>query len=265
MTEHLVWNADPVIFSIGALSMRWYGLLFVSGFLIGFYIMSWIFRLEGKNPAVLDRWLFYIFVSAVIGARLGHCLLYDPTYYLANPLQILFIWQGGLASHGGTAGVLFGTWLFSRKFDESFLWLLDRLAIPTALASALIRLGNFFNSEITGIETNSPLGIIFARVSDKPLHPAQLYESVSYLITFIILYYIYRRYRNCTADGLYLGIMMLGIFASRFMIEFIKPEYASYNIGIMLNLGQLLSIPFVILGIAMMIYSLQRSRKLKIP
>jgi phosphatidylglycerol:prolipoprotein diacylglycerol transferase len=259
--EHFIWNADPVIFSIGGLSLRWYGLFFVSGFLIGFYIMGWIFREENKNTAVLDRWLFYIFVSAVIGARLGHCLFYDPAYYLANPLEILFVWQGGLASHGGTAGVLFGTWLFSRNFDESFLWLLDRLAIPTALASALIRLGNFFNSEITGIETDSPLGIVFARISDKPLHPAQLYESLSYLITFAVLYYIYRRYRVTTADGMYLGIMMLGIFASRFMIEFIKPEYASYDIGIMLNLGQLLSLPFILLGVTMIIFSLNKARK----
>jgi phosphatidylglycerol:prolipoprotein diacylglycerol transferase len=263
--EHFIWNTDPVIFSIGGLSLRWYGLLFVSGFLIGFYIMSWIFRQENKNTAVLDRWLFYIFVSAVIGARLGHCLFYDPAYYLANPLEILFVWQGGLASHGGTAGVLFGTWLFSRNFDESFLWLLDRLAIPTALASALIRLGNFFNSEITGIETDSPLGIVFARISDKPLHPAQLYESLSYLLTFVVLYYIYRRYRATTADGLYLGIMMLGIFASRFMIEFFKPEYASYDIGIMLNLGQLLSLPFILLGVTMIIYSLTKNRKPTIP
>ena len=257
--EHFVWNADPEIFSIGSLSLRWYGLLFVSGFLIGFYIMSWIFKQEGKDPADLDRWLFYIFGGAVIGARLGHCLFYDPAFYLANPLEILFIWKGGLASHGGTVGVLLGTWLFSRKREESALWLLDRLAIPTALASALIRLGNFFNSEILGVATDSKFGVIFARVSQVPHHPAQLYESVSYLLTFIILFFIYSKYRTRTGEGLYLGIMMLGIFAARFFIEFIKPEYATYNIGINLNLGQLLSLPFIVLGIVMIILALRKS------
>jgi len=260
--EHLVWNADPVIFRIGSFSLRWYGLLFVSGFLIGFYIMSWIFKQEGKDPADLDRWLFYIFGGAVIGARLGHCLFYDPAYYLANPLEILFIWKGGLASHGGTAGVLVGTWLFSQKREESVLWLLDKLAIPTALASALIRLGNFFNSEIIGIATESKFGIIFARVSQTPLHPAQLYESVAYLLTFIILLVIYIKYRSRIRDGLYLGIMMLGIFVTRFFIEFIKPEFAEYDTGINLNLGQLLSIPFIILGLVMIFRVLRQPDKI---
>ena len=255
--EHFIWNPDPVIFSIGPLTLRWYGLLFVSGFIIGFYIMSWIFRQEQKGPADLDRWLFYIFGGAVIGARLGHCLFYDPAYYLANPLEILFIWKGGLASHGGTVGVLLGTWLFSRQREESAIWLLDRLAIPTALASALIRLGNFFNSEITGVETDSKFGIIFSRINNNPRHPAQLYESAAYLLTFVVLLYIYRRYRNRTGDGLYLGIMMIGIFAARFFIEFIKPEYAAYDAGVTLNIGQWLSLPFIALGVFMIAMSLR--------
>lgn len=256
---HFVWDVDPVIFSIGNLSLRWYGLLFVSGFIIGFYIMSWIFAQEEKDTNDLDRWLVYIFAGAVIGARLGHCLFYEPAYYLSNPLEILFIWKGGLASHGGTVGVLLGTLLFSRKRTESYLWLLDRLAIPTALASMCIRLGNFFNSEITGHPTDSAWGMVFARVDAIPRHPAQLYEAASYLLTFLVLFYIYRRYRKHVKEGLYLGIMMLFIFASRFFIEFIKPEYAVYNHTIPLNVGQLLSIPFIILGIVLIARARRRA------
>jgi len=259
--EHFVWNADPVIFTLGPFALRWYGLLFVSGFIIGFYIMCWIFRQEGRNPAELDRWLLYIFAGALIGARLGHCLFYEPAYYLKNPLEILFIWKGGLASHGGTVGVLLGTWLFRRRQQESLLWLLDRLAIPTALASALIRTGNFFNSEIIGVETSSRFGIIFARHDPVARHPAQLYEAAAYLLVFAALFSLYKTDRGRTSHGLYLGIMMLGIFLARFCIEYIKPEYAAYRTGGSLNMGQLLSIPFVVLGLILIINSLRNRSK----
>ncbi len=257
--NYFVWNIDPVIFSLGDLTLRWYGLLFVSGFIIGFYIMSWIFNREGKDTKDLDRWLFYIFGGAVIGARLGHCLFYEPAYYFANPIEILFIWKGGLASHGGGIGVLIGTYLFSAKRPETYLWLLDKLAIPTALAGAFIRLGNLFNSEIIGMPTDSMWGVIFARFDQMPRHPTQIYEAVSYLITFLLLLYIYKRYRSRVGEGIYLGIMLLFIFAARFFIEILKPEYAIYSLDINLNVGQLLSIPFIALGVVLIYRSVRRS------
>lgn len=217
--------------------------------------MEYIFKKEGKNLDDIDRGLIYVMVGTVIGARLGHCLFYDPAYYLSNPLEILMIQKGGLASHGGAIGVLIGLYLFVKKVDYSYMWILDRIVIPTALVGAFIRLGNLFNSEIIGHETTVPWAIIFARVDELPRHPTQLYESLSYVVIFILLFSIYRYYGKSIRAGLLFGIYMVTTFSARFIIEFVKTKQAAYNSDLVFSTGQLLSIPFIILGLFMIFIS----------
>ena len=247
--SHFVWDPNPVLFSLGPLQLRWYGLLFTGGFLVGFYIMQWMYKRENKDTNQLDRLLIYIFAGAVIGARLGHCLFYEPDYYLAHPLEILMIWKGGLASHGGTVGMLIACYFFLKHTQDPFLYFVDRLSIPIAFGSMCIRLGNFFNSEILGIVTTSPFAIIFAKVGPEPRHPAQLYEAAAYLFTFLLLLFLYKRKAGIWANGFLIGTMFITIFGLRFLIECIKVEQADYVLDMPLNVGHLLSIPFIVLGI----------------
>ena len=254
---HFVWDTDPIIFELFSLQLRWYGLLFVSGFMGGFYIMQWMYKREGKDVQQLDRLLYFMFAGAVIGARLGHCLIYEPEYYLANPLEILYIWKGGLASHGGSLGMLLAVYLFKRSSQDSFLYIADRLSITIALGATMIRLGNFFNSEILGTKTQSAFGIIFARIDNVPRHPAQLYEAAAYLFTLLLLFYLYKNKAGKLGNGFMLGTLLISVFSFRFLIEFIKQEQADYVLNLPLNVGHLLSIPFIILG-GVLLY---RSRK----
>jgi prolipoprotein diacylglyceryl transferase len=243
------WHARPEIFSIGPVSVRWYGILFALGFALGFVIVRWMFRLEHKPETDLDSLLGYILGGAVIGARLGHCLFYEPGYYLAHPLDIPKIWQGGLASHGGAIGVALGLWIYSRRHPgQPFLWLLDRVVVPTALAGALIRLGNVFNSEILGRPTQMRWAVVFDRVDSLPRHPVQLYESIGYLLIFVLLLSIYRRTRDRTAPGLLLGIFLVTVFTFRFAVEFFKEPQSDYGQNLPLSVGQLLSIPCILFG-----------------
>jgi len=255
---HFVWDTDPIIFELFSLQLRWYGLLFVSGFMGGFYIMQWMYRREGKDVQQLDRLLYFMFAGAVIGARLGHVLFYEPEYYLANPVEILYIWKGGLASHGGSLGMLLAVYLFKRSSQDSFLYIADRLSITIALGATMIRLGNFFNSEILGTKTQSAFGIIFARIDNVPRHPAQLYEAAAYLFTLLILLFLYKKKAGKLGNGFMLGTLLVSVFSFRFLIEFIKQEQADYVLNIPLNVGHLLSIPFIILG-AVLLYLSRRN------
>lgn len=259
--SHFIWDADPAIVTIGDFSLYWYGVLFVSGFLLGYPLMRWIYRREHRPLAELDRLLIYLFVAAVVGARLGEVLFYDPHYFLANPLMIFAIREGGLSSHGGTLGMLLACYLYIRRTGESYLWLLDRLSMPIAFGSFMIRLGNFFNSEIYGLPGDKPWAIIFARVDMQPRHPAQLYEALCYLLTFLLLVSLYRRYWRTPLPGMYIGIMFFMIFTGRFFIEAFKPEYADIRPVSWLNMGQLLSIPFILLGSALVLHALLTSRQ----
>lgn len=157
----MIWNANPEI--ISGLPPRWYGLLFASGFLVGSYIMRWIYRLEGRDPEEVERLTIYMVISTIVGARLGHCLFYDPIYYLSNPLKILYVWEGGLASHGAAIAIILGMIIYSKKANEKFFWVIDRIVIVVCLAGAFIRTGNFMNSEILGLPTGSENGVVFAR------------------------------------------------------------------------------------------------------
>ena len=244
------WNPDPTIFRLGPLAPRWYGLLFALGFLIGFYIMRRIFQREGKPVPDLDFLLMYLVGGTLLGARLGHILFYAPGYYLQNPGEIIQIWEGGLASHGGLIGVLLAIWLYSRsRTEQPFLWLLDRLSVPVALTGCFIRLGNLFNSEILGTPTEVPWAFIFEARSPLPRHPAQLYESISYFLIFLVLGALYRRYGKDTPRGLLFGLFMTLIFGARFLIEFVKASQAHFEVSLPLSMGQLLSIPAVLIGL----------------
>ncbi len=191
--EHFIWNVNPNILEFGAVQLRWYGVLFVGSFFLGLMILQWIYKREKKNPSVLDNLLIYVMVGAVVGARLMHCFAYEPEFYLSHPLEILKVWKGGLASHGGLAGVLLSLYVFSKRYNTSYLWLLSRIAIPGALTAAFVRFGNLFNSEILGLPSELPWAIIFKRVDLVPRHPVQLYEAFAYLIIFVILVIIYRK------------------------------------------------------------------------
>lgn len=223
--------------------------------------MRWVYIREGKALTSLDKIFIYMVLGAVLGARLGHCLFYDPGYYLANPLEILKIWEGGLASHGGTIGMLLAMYLYAKQTEDmSFYWILDRMTLPISLGSFFIRSGNFFNSEIIGIPTTVPWAIIFSRVDDIPRHPAQLYEALVYISLFILLFFIYKKHGEKIKPGFMMGLLMVIIFGSRFFIEFVKIPQEAFVPILNLNMGQWLSLPFVFIG-TLFIYFSQKKIK----
>lgn len=250
MLEYIVWSVSPEIFSSGNFSIRWYGLLFAMGFLVGQQIMMYIYKTENKPLADIESLMMYIVFSTVIGARLGHCLFYEPDYYLAHPLDILKVWEGGLASHGATVAILLAVWLYSRKHpDQGYLWVLDRLVITIAFGGALIRLGNLMNSEIIGKATTVPWAFIFTSVDNLPRHPAQLYESISCFLLFGLLFWIYSRYKEKLPEGRIFGLFVVILFGLRFFYEFLKENQVAFEDGLVLNMGQSLSIPLVLAGL----------------
>ncbi len=252
------WDVDPEIFRIGFIAIRWYSLLFMLAFVVGLYIFNWIYKKEHKPPQDLDTLLIYMLLGTVIGARLGHCLFYDPGYYLSHPIKILMVWEGGLASHGAAIGILIALWLYSKKKpDQPFFWITDRIVITVALAGSFIRLGNLFNSEIIGRPTHVPWAFIFVRVDNIPRHPSQIYESLAYLIIFIILLMLYKKKGAETPRGQLFGWFLILVFSFRFFVEFFKAVQEPFEAHLPLDMGQLLSIPLVLLGI----YILSRQGK----
>lgn len=255
----VVWNVDPVMFTLGPFEVRYYGLLFALGFLVGYYIVKYFFTKENAPLVEIDKMALYIILGSVIGARLGHCLFYEPDYFLAHPIEILYVWKGGLASHGGAIGLILGLWLYSRiSWNRSWLYILDRIAVPTALAGSFIRLGNLFNSEIYGYQTDLPWGFIY--ISDPngdglPHHPTQIYESLGYLIIFGVLMFMYMRRKGVINRGFLVGWMVTLTFVLRFFVEFIKNDQVDFEQNMSLNMGQWLSIPFVLGGIFLIIIS----------
>lgn len=256
----LHWNVSPEIFSVGPITLRWYGLMFLAGFSIGYMLMKKVCHWEGKPIEKLDSLLVHLVLGTTIGARLGHCLFYDPGYYLSNPLEILKIWEGGLASHGGGIGVMIALWLFVRKNPEfSLMWLFDRIAIFTVMTGGFIRLGNLFNSEILGKPTGGDWGFVFTRIDQIPRHPAQLYESICYFLIFAFVYRVYLSFKSKTPPGLLLGMVFAGIFTARFFIEFVKENQSAFENQMTLNMGQLLSVPFVAVGIWLVMRAFRRA------
>jgi prolipoprotein diacylglyceryl transferase len=250
----VTWNVDPEMFSIGALSVRYYGLLFAAGFLVGYYLLEKMFKREGIAPEWLDKIFIYVLVATVLGARLGHVFFYGWDYYSTHPAEILKVWHGGLASHGGAIGIVIAIWLYSRYVTKkSPIWALDRIVVPVALAGAMIRLGNLMNSEIIGRVTDVSWAFIFSRaeVADPslPRHPSQLYEASMYLIVFAVLMYLYWKTEARNKQGLLFGVFLIGVFMARFVIEFVKENQEAFESTMTLNMGQILSIPFVLAGI----------------
>jgi phosphatidylglycerol---prolipoprotein diacylglyceryl transferase len=256
------WNVDPEIIRIGEFAVRWYGLLFASSFLFGYFIMNRIFKNENLGEEVLDRLTIYMALGTVIGARLGHCFFYEPNFYLKHPLEILMIWHGGLASHGAALGILIALGFFVKKEKKNYIWILDRIAIVVALAGCLIRIGNLMNSEIYGVETTVPWGFVFMRNFDgSPKHPTQIYEALSYLIIFFILFRIYWSKKGEHIQGLLIGIFLVLVFTSRFFIEFLKEDQVAFEASMKLNMGQLLSIPFIIMGFVILYLSIKNKKR----
>lgn len=244
------WNVAPEIFTVGSFGLRWYSVLFAAAFLWAHSIVRRCFEREKLTLADLDRVLVVSMVGTVIGARLGHCLFYEPEIYLSDPLRILKVWEGGLASHGGTVGIILGYFYLVKKYKKfTFRWILDRCAIGVAAGASLIRLGNFFNSEIIGNPTSLPWAVIFERVDLEARHPAQLYESLVYLNLYFLLKALYGRTRFREWPGFIFGLEMVIIYGSRILIEKVKVNQAAFEEGLVLNMGQMLSIPFVIAGL----------------
>lgn len=259
------WNVDPVIFSIGSLGIRWYSLLFVSGFIIGWYIFKWFMTREGiPAEKVLDPLLYTLLIGTIVGARLGHCLFYQPDYYLGSWtgfLEIFQPWKGGLASHGGAIALILAMWWFAvhygRKYNFDFLWIMDRLVITVCFAGALIRLGNLFNSEIYGDVTSLPWGVIYERNGEVlPKHPTQIYEALSYTLLGLGLLAAYRFRLEKLYKGEIFGIFLIVLFGMRFLIEFIKEPQVGFEETMAINMGQILSLPFITAGIVLLVWSL---------
>jgi len=256
------WNVNPEIFRIGSFAIRWYGLLFASSFLFGYIIMNRIFRNENLAEGLLDRLTVYMAVGVIVGARLGHCLFYEPGYYLSHPLEILKIWHGGLASHGAAIGILIALWLFVRKEKKDYTWIIDRIAIVVALSGFFIRMGNLMNSEIYGIETNLPWGFVFLRNGETvPKHPTQIYEALAYLLIFILLFSIYWRKKGEHIQGLLISLTLILVFTARFFIEFVKEPQVAFENKMALDMGQMLSIPFIAAGFVWLYISLKQKKR----
>ena len=277
MLNYIVWRVNPDIFSIppdvwliGGLEVRWYGLLFALSFIFGYYFMQKMFRHEGISDKVLDQLTTYMIIFTIVGARLGHCFFYEPDYYLAHPLEILQIWKGGLASHGAAVGILTGLYFFARKNHKTYLWTLDRVVIVVALAGFFIRTGNLMNSEIFGDVTTLPWGFYFVNYYDPeyttdPRHPTQIYEGLSYLILFFFLYRYYWKHDGHPKEGMIFGYFLTILFSVRFLIEFIKIPQVGFEEHMVLNMGQWLSIPFILAGIFLLYWSNKKNEPIPSP
>ncbi|MDR3235925.1 MAG: prolipoprotein diacylglyceryl transferase [Prevotellaceae bacterium] len=271
----ITWNINPELITIGPIHLRYYGLLFVSGFILSYWLFTRMFKREDIPLAVLEKLTVIVAVATFVGLRLGHCFFYQPDYFLAHPLEIVlpvrfspnfeFIGYQGLASHGGAIGILLGLWYFCRKYKKNYMWILDRIAIVIPLAGCLVRLGNLMNSEIYGNVTNLPWGFIFVREGETlPHHPTQIYEALSYLALFFILNRLYYRsslfgIRFTLKRGMLIGIFLIILFTARFLIEFIKEPQVGFEENMLFNMGQLLSIPFIVGGVVIMWWSAKQN------
>jgi phosphatidylglycerol---prolipoprotein diacylglyceryl transferase len=272
-SKYIYWNVDPEIINVFGISIRYYGLLFVSGLILCIYILGWIYKRENIPSEHLEKLAIYGMIGILVGARLGHCLFYEPSYYFAHPLEIIlpiqplpgggykFSGYQGLASHGGVLGLLIALYFYSRKTKHSMIDTFDLIAVVAGLSFGFIRLGNFMNSEIIGIPTTKPWGVIFERVDNIPRHPAQLYEAISYFIIFAIMMILYKKMRDRLKNGFLFGLATVLFFSARFIIEFVKENQVGFEDGMTLNMGQLLSLPYIVMGIGFIIYGLMKTRK----
>lgn len=273
MTGFITWTANPVLFQLGFFAVRWYGLMFLIGFTIGYYIIYKMFKHEGARQEWIDKLLIYVAIATIVGSRLGHVFFYQWDYYSQHPLDIIKIWEGGLASHGGTIGIIIAILLYSKYVTKkSPIWTFDRLVVPVALVGALIRIGNLFNHEIYGHDTTLPWGFRFIEnlhgwmagadpIFTAPCHPTQIYEALAYLALFSLLMVMYWKYNCQERKGLIFGVFLTWLFSARFLIEFIKNVQVEFEEGMALNMGQWLSVPFIIAGLVLIVYALSHERE----
>ncbi len=267
MFGYIIWNINPEITQLfGLLSLRYYSLLFFSGLILGYFVVRQFYINDQVPLERLEKLAIFIFIGTIAGARIGHCLFYEPDYYLQHPLEIFlpFEWSvdgrfkftgyQGLASHGGAIGVLIAIITYCRKYKTPILWVLDRVAVAVPVTGAFIRFGNFMNSEIIGKPTNSNYGVVFQKVDYLPRHPAQLYEAAAYVLIFILLYRISRRVFTIYQDGFLFGLFLALLFGARFFIEFFKIIQSDFESSMALNMGQILSLPFITAGIVLMVW-----------
>jgi len=258
---YIHWRINPVIFKLGFLSLRYYSILFTGGILFSYIFLHRLFKTENITDELFGKLAIYIIIGTVAGARLGHCLFYEPAYFLSHPLEIILPWQGmpwtknfiftgyqGLASHGAALGIFIGAYLFSRRYDTPLLWLLDRLCLAVPIAGGMVRLGNLMNSEIIGKPSHVPWAFIFERVDMIPRHPSQIYEALLYFSLFVILKIIYKKVKDGRKNGLVFGWFLLILFLMRFFIEFFKADQEPFEKHLPFDMGQLLSIPCILIG-----------------
>ena len=274
IVDFIHWNPDPEIINVFGISIRYYGLLFATGLIVCFYILAWIFRKENIPSENLEKLSIYAIIGILAGARLGHCLFYEPAYYFAHPLEMIlpvtflngeikFTGYQGLASHGGALGLIIGLIFYSQKTKHAIIDTLDLIAVVAGLGGGFIRLANLMNSEIIGMPTSKPWGFIFERVDNIPRHPAQLYEALSYFLIFGITFTLYRTKRKYLKNGFFFGLTLILIFTARFFIEFIKERQVAFEEGMKLDMGQLLSFPYIVIGTGFIIYGIQKTKKLR--
>ncbi len=270
MTDHLLyilWNPDLEIFRIGNFAIRWYSTCWLIGLALAYFIVKWLYKNQKVKDAYFDPLFMYCFLGILIGARLGHCLFYQPEYFLSSWTHVVemflpihqmtdgswkFTGYEGLASHGGTLGLMIALYLYYRRTHMNLWHVLDDIAIATPITACFIRLGNLMNSEIIGTPTNVPWAFIFERVDMTPRHPGQLYEAIAYFVFFFVMLHFYKRTSKKVGTGFYFGLCLTLIFTFRFFIEYTKDIQVDFESGMIFNMGQLLSIPFIILGIACM-------------
>lgn len=258
----ITWNVDPILCKLGPIVIRYYSLLFVAGFPLGYWLFMKFYKREGLNVNLLEPLLWALLIGTIVGARLGHCLFYQPDYYLTSEhwLEIFQPWKGGLASHGGAIALIFAIWWYVHKYGKKnnfdMMWVFDRLAIAVCFAGCLIRLGNLMNSEIYGDATNLPWGFIFVRRGETvPKHPTQLYEALSYLILGFILLGVYYKKLDKVYRGWIFGVFLIVLFGMRFLIEFVKEPQVAFEENMSLDMGQWLSVPFILAGVVILILS----------
>lgn len=266
MTSYIIWGVDPMVFHEFEF-LRWYSVCWLLGMIAGYAIMIKIYRSESIPTIELDRLTIHVMLGAIIGARLGHIVFYDPIHYLNNPLEILpikmepsfqFTGLSGLASHGGILGALLALYIYNRTFKKDYLWLLDRVTIAGAALGGFIRIGNLMNSEVIGTPSDLPWAFVFTRVDDIPRHPAQLYEAIFYFAVSASLYFVWKSKKLYENNGAIFGFGVVMIFTQRFLVEFLKENQVPFEDQVTLNMGQSLSIPLVLVGILTTIWSLRK-------
>ena len=264
------WDPNPEIVNIFGFSIRYYGVIFGFGLMSSIYVLKHLFKINRISSAHLDKLVICGTVGILVGARFGHCFFYEPSYYLAHPLEILLpitfnaeggfeiIGYRGLASHGGVLGLLLGALFYSRRTKQSLIQTFDLIAVAAGVCFGFIRIANFMNSEIIGIPTSGSWGIIFERVDSIPRHPAQLYETLSYFAIFLIMILFYKTQKDRCGKGFFFGLASVLFFSARFFLEFMKENQVAFEDELTFNMGQILSIPFILIGIGFVVMSYNR-------